>query len=151
MPAGYGVSASAEVIRQIHLHLCGSLERHGIQVRIKLRQQPEAVSFHQWRILGPGLVVGKPFFRCQAGHAHINAGLVPIAIRVGGPDLSESGDGWIEQDHVNAVVIRSHFGAQLSERPAFHRLRGQSNLPDSRRGCSRPEFLNGLQVVVFRS
>ena len=101
----HGVPSPPQILRQIHLHLRGGLERHRVQVRVKFRQEAEVVAFDHPRGLHPGLVVGEPVFRRQARHADVNAGLLGISLRVGNPDSTEPAGGGVEQDYLHVVVV----------------------------------------------
>lgn len=57
-------------------------QRHGVQVRVKLRQA-DAVALHQRGVFDSSFVIGKAFLGRQARHPDVHAGLLTITIRVG--------------------------------------------------------------------
>jgi len=102
---GDRVPGPAQVFRQIHFHLGRRLERHRVQVRVKLRQEANAVALYQRGVLDPGLVIGEAFLRGQSGHPDVHAQFLRITLLVIGTDFSEFAHCGIEQDDLDDVVV----------------------------------------------
>src|SRR5688572_27865413 len=103
MAARHRVAKMAQVFSQVFLHQCCSLERHWVQVRIKLRQQSDTVSSHHPGTLNALLVIGVALLRPQAGHAHIDTGFVGQSSGIGGSNLAKFAHGGIKEHHINTV------------------------------------------------
>jgi hypothetical protein len=137
MPARDRITSLAQVICQVLLHLGCGLERHWVHVRVEFWKQADAVAFDYRGCLGPCLVVGKSFFRRQPRHAHIDAGLLRVALGVGGADRTDSASGGVEQDHIDVVVkVWLLFSPEFPVRPSLHAA-SLSNV--------------GVEVIPFRS
>ena len=126
MTARHCVAGAAQVFRQIFLHLRCRLERHGVQVRIKLRQQAHAVSLHHPGVLDASPVISEALLWRQAGHADIDTRFTRHASRIGRSNFAQFACGRVQQHHVNMMVMRRRsFRAMFPERsplqsPANH-------------------------------
>jgi len=102
---GHGVALGAEIRGEIALHDDGGSVRHGIEMREELGKKLEAVLSDSPRGFVAVLVVFEAVLDGQARHPDVNAGLGRITPWIGTQHGRVFGDGGIEQDHVNVVMM----------------------------------------------
>jgi hypothetical protein len=112
--ACYRVALAAEVLGEVFLHLSGGFKGHWVQAFEQFRHKTETVAPDHARGFDSGLVVLKTFFRGEAGHAHVNTGLRRIPLWIGFAHGWVFQRTWIQQHHVNMVMI-----AAFSRSPDF--------------------------------
>jgi len=59
-------------------------------------------------------VIGKSLFRREAGESDVNAGFLRVAFRIQQPCFAEPGHGWVEQDHIDVMMVLRCSGGKLS-------------------------------------
>jgi hypothetical protein len=121
MPAHDRISRPAQILRQINLHLDGRLERHRVQMFVQFWQKVEAVAFDHRGCFDAGFVVGEAFLECQAGHPHVNTGLLGVAFGILCAHLTSFANYRVEQDDVNIVMELWFMARAVSfESPVLH-------------------------------
>lgn len=105
MPADDGVAFPAHVFGQIAFHQRGCGEGHGVKVRIEFRQETDAITLRIVRSFDARLVIREPFLRRETGHPDVDARFLRIAIWIGVAHLAKSGNGRIEQHHIDMMMI----------------------------------------------
>ena len=119
MPANHGVTLAAQVLGQITLHLRGGGIGHRVEVLVKFWHQADTVTLGVERSFDSRLVICKAFFRRETRHPDIDAGLLRVTIRIGEPHLAELAHGFVQQHHVNVMMILRRTGSEFSERASL--------------------------------
>jgi hypothetical protein len=118
MTACHRKTFSSEILSQIHFHPRRRFKRHRIQMRIKLRQQPNPITLHHIRRLHTRFMILKPLLRRKPRHPDINARLLRIPLRILRTHLPQAPNRRIQQHNINIVMIlRARDGAQSSKSP----------------------------------
>ena len=121
MATGDGVALAAQVFSQLLLHGDGDVEGHGVVDFVEFGQEAKAEAGDDGGGFAPAFVVGETFFGVEPGHPDVEARLGGIAVGIAVTQFARLRCGAIEQDDVDAVLMRC-VGASfdLAEGAASH-------------------------------